>query len=43
MKNMIKELDKRREAALAGGGAKRMQRQHDKGKLTARAFGITAR
>ncbi|MCF6293714.1 MAG: acyl-CoA carboxylase subunit beta, partial [Robiginitomaculum sp.] len=36
MRNMIKELDKRREAALAGGGAKRMQRQHDKGKLTAR-------
>ncbi|MBL4616572.1 MAG: acyl-CoA carboxylase subunit beta [Robiginitomaculum sp.] len=36
MKNMIKELDKKREAALAGGGEKRMQRQHDKGKLTAR-------
>ncbi|HYG78141.1 MAG TPA: acyl-CoA carboxylase subunit beta [Planctomycetota bacterium] len=30
------ELEKRRSAALAGGGPERVQAQHDKGKLTAR-------
>lgn len=30
------DLNKRREAARQGGGAARIQRQHDKGKLTAR-------
>ena len=30
------ELDKRRQAALAGGGEKRVENQHKKGKLTAR-------
>jgi len=32
----IKHLDKMRSKALLGGGKKRIQKQHDKGKLTAR-------
>ncbi len=34
--NKVKELKKRREQAKQGGGEKRIQKQHDKGKLTAR-------
>ncbi len=34
--NKVTELKKRREQAKLGGGKKRIQKQHDKGKLTAR-------
>ena len=34
--NVVEELEKRREAARAGGGARRVEAQHAKGKLTAR-------
>ena len=33
---VVQELEKRREAARAGGGARRVEAQHAKGKLTAR-------
>ncbi len=36
MQNIIRELDKRRAAARLGGGKKRVESQHKKGKLTAR-------
>jgi methylmalonyl-CoA carboxyltransferase large subunit len=36
MKDRLEELAKRREAILAGGGEKRVAKQHDQGKLTAR-------
>ncbi|HWA01639.1 MAG TPA: carboxyl transferase domain-containing protein, partial [Caulobacterales bacterium] len=36
MKDIIASLEAKREAARAGGGAKRLQAQHAKGKLTAR-------
>jgi propionyl-CoA carboxylase beta chain len=36
MKGNIKELEKRKEAARLGGGEERIQKQHAKGKLTAR-------
>ena len=36
MKKILRELEKRREQARLGGGQKRIQAQHDKGKLTAR-------
>ncbi len=36
MENKIKELDKKIEEAHLGGGAKRIESQHKKGKLTAR-------
>ena len=36
MKTILDELDTKREQARAGGGAKRIVRQHDKHKLTAR-------
>ena len=36
MKTIIEALEEKREAARAGGGAKRMASQHAKGKLTAR-------
>src|SRR6476646_594740 len=36
MQNMLEELEKRRAAARLGGGARRIQAQHGKGKLTAR-------
>src|SRR3712207_4172363 len=36
MQHIIEELEKRREAAKQGGGAKRIASQHGKGKLTAR-------
>lgn len=36
MKEVLKELERRRDAARAGGGAKKIERQHAKGKLTAR-------
>ncbi|WP_159591813.1 acyl-CoA carboxylase subunit beta [Chelativorans xinjiangense] len=36
MKEVLKELERRREAARAGGGRKRVDHQHAKGKLTAR-------
>ncbi|PHR62899.1 MAG: methylmalonyl-CoA carboxyltransferase [Robiginitomaculum sp.] len=36
MNQLIKELEARRTVARAGGGAVRMERQHAKGKLTAR-------
>ena len=32
----IKHLDKMRSKALLGGGKKRIQKQHDKGRMTAR-------
>ncbi len=36
MKKNLEELEARRAAAKAGGGAARVKKQHDKGKLTAR-------
>ena len=36
MKPILDELDAKREKARAGGGAKRIDRQHEKHKLTAR-------
>ena len=36
MEDIIKELEKRREKAKIGGGKKRIDSQHSKGKLTAR-------
>ncbi|MEL6323382.1 MAG: acyl-CoA carboxylase subunit beta [Pseudomonadota bacterium] len=36
MQEILEELEARRERARAGGGAKRTERQHAKGKLTAR-------
>jgi len=36
MKDVIEELEKRRAVARAGGGAKRVEAQHGRGKLTAR-------
>jgi methylmalonyl-CoA carboxyltransferase large subunit len=36
MKDRLEELAQRREAILAGGGEKRIAKQHDQGKLTAR-------
>ncbi|MHA1537776.1 MAG: acyl-CoA carboxylase subunit beta [Alphaproteobacteria bacterium] len=36
MQDIIRELDKRRAAARLGGGRKRIESQHKKGKLTAR-------
>ncbi len=36
MQDIIRQLEKKREAARAGGGAKRIKAQHKKGKLTAR-------
>ena len=36
MKDILKEVNKKREKALLGGGEKRISAQHKKGKLTAR-------
>jgi propionyl-CoA carboxylase beta subunit len=36
MKNKLNELERKREEALQGGGKKRIEAQHQKGKLTAR-------
>ena len=36
MRDIIDELKDRRETALKGGGDKRIDRQHERGKLTAR-------
>ncbi len=36
MSDILTELERRREAARAGGGTKRIETQHSKGKLTAR-------
>ncbi|MEM7663142.1 MAG: acyl-CoA carboxylase subunit beta [Pseudomonadota bacterium] len=36
MQEILEQLEARRERARAGGGEKRIERQHDKGKLTAR-------
>ena len=36
MKHILEDLERRREAARLGGGAKRIARQHERGKLTAR-------
>ena len=36
MKDVLKELERRREIARMGGGAARIEAQHAKGKLTAR-------
>ncbi|TCP62972.1 propionyl-CoA carboxylase carboxyltransferase subunit [Rhodovulum bhavnagarense] len=36
MKDILNELERRREIARQGGGAKRVESQHSKGKLTAR-------
>jgi len=36
MQDVIEALEARREKARMGGGQKRITRQHDKGKLTAR-------
>lgn len=36
MKNKLNELERKREEALQGGGKKRVEQQHKKGKLTAR-------
>ncbi len=34
--DLMKKLQEKKEKVLAGGGKKRIQAQHDKGKLTAR-------
>ena len=36
MENILQQLEKRREEARLGGGKKRVEAQHEKGKLTAR-------
>src|SRR5204862_6189917 len=36
MQKMLEELEKRRKAARLGGGERRIEAQHSKGKLTAR-------
>ena len=36
MKDILKQLEEKRERARAGGGQKRVDSQHKKGKLTAR-------
>ncbi|MEM1322047.1 MAG: acyl-CoA carboxylase subunit beta [Bacteroidota bacterium] len=36
MQEQLKQLEKKNEKALLGGGANRIEKQHDKGKLTAR-------
>src|ERR1700676_4761166 len=36
MQDILRQLDEKRAAARAGGGAKRVEAQHKKGKLTAR-------
>jgi propionyl-CoA carboxylase beta chain len=36
MKDIIKQLEAKRQQAYLGGGQKRIQAQHQKGKLTAR-------
>src|SRR5436305_5387682 len=36
MSDILRRLDEKREAARAGGGARRVKTQHEKGKLTAR-------
>ncbi len=36
MQDILEQLEKKREAARQGGGAKRIEAQHKKGKLTAR-------
>ena len=36
MQKMLEELEKRRKAARLGGGQRRIEAQHAKGKLTAR-------
>ncbi|TGV78309.1 methylmalonyl-CoA carboxyltransferase, partial [Mesorhizobium sp. M00.F.Ca.ET.149.01.1.1] len=36
MKDVLKELERRREIARMGGGKDRIEAQHNKGKLTAR-------
>ena len=36
MKDIIQQLEAKRELARLGGGQKRIQAQHSKGKLTAR-------
>jgi propionyl-CoA carboxylase beta chain len=36
MHEILRELDEKREAALLGGGAERIEKQHARGKLTAR-------
>ena len=36
IEDLLKELDRRRESAQKGGGAERIQKQHESGKLTAR-------
>src|SRR5438552_12092918 len=36
MSDILRRLDEKREAARAGGGARRVKAQHEKGKLTAR-------
>jgi len=36
MQEILKELEERRAVARAGGGAKRIEAQHARGKLTAR-------
>jgi hypothetical protein len=37
MQDIIRQLDEQRAAALMGGGQRRIDAQHAKGKLTARA------
>ena len=36
MKEILQALEEKREQARLGGGQKRIERQHEKGKLTAR-------
>ncbi|HEY4472977.1 MAG TPA: carboxyl transferase domain-containing protein, partial [Stellaceae bacterium] len=36
MSDILRRLDEKREAARAGGGARRVKAQHERGKLTAR-------
>ena len=36
MKEIVEQLEQKREAAALGGGQERIDRQHSRGKLTAR-------
>ena len=40
MHDILKKLDKKRKLAIDGGGKKRTDSQHKKGKLTAKKFQI---
>ena len=41
MQEILEDLERRRTEARAGGGKKRVEAQHARGKLTARASALT--